>query len=169
VRIEEIKEAPPPLKEDRDLGQAILSTRHYRIFFRKLEGQNRVCLFGLLGRRGLSDLGALPGRQRLLRPDDGGGLPERGLSQVLAVPLLHQEALDLVKRGAGARLHLGADEGLAGPVGARRLLDGQGKSLVEGGDAHALAGQVAVVPLAVLVGDVQGVGGKGLGGAAQLQ
>ena len=55
-------------------------------------------------------LGALPGGQGLLGAEDGGGPPERGLGQVLAVALLHHQALHLVQRRAPARLHLGALE-----------------------------------------------------------
>ena len=60
-------------------------------------------------------------------------------------------------------------DGATGPAGAGGLLDGDREPLVHGGDADGLLVQVAVVPLAVLVGQVQGVGGEGLGAAALLQ
>ena len=60
-------------------------------------------------------------------------------------------------------------DGAARPAGAGGLLDGDREPLVHGGDADGLLVQVAVVPLAVLVGQVHGVGGEGFGAAALLQ
>ena len=72
-----------------------------------LPSHKRKFLVRLLAGGGL---GALPGGQGLLGAEDCGGPPERGLGEVLPVPLLHHQTLDLVQGGAAAGLHLGALE-----------------------------------------------------------
>ena len=77
----------------------------------------------LLGGR----LGSLPGGQRLLRLGDDGGSAQGGLGQVLPVPLLVEDSLDLVQGPPGAGLHGGGHRGLGGLEHVLRLPGGQHK------------------------------------------
>ena len=123
-------------------------------------------LFGLL-----DGLASLPDGQGLLGSDDDGSTAKGSLGEILAVPLLNNQSLQLVQGPASTGLHVYGGLAATGPVSLLGLLDGHCESLVfgSGSDADGLGVDETGVALGVLVGDVEGVCGEGLGHSALLE
>ena len=123
-------------------------------------------LFGLLDR-----LASLSDGQGLLGSDDDGSTAKGSLGKILAIPLLNNQILQLVQGPASTSLHVYGGLAATRPVGLLGLFDGHCESLVfrSSSDADGLVVDKTRVTLGVLVGDVEGVCGEGLGHSALLE
>ena len=127
---------------------------------------NFTFLIGLLG----GSFGTFASGQRFLRSHNNSSSSHGGLGEILTISLLDNGGLQLVQSPSGTGLH--GHNGLARSRFVRiSSLDGnrepfEVRSVV---NSNGLFVDKTSVALGMLVGQVHGVGGKGLGAAALFQ